>query len=525
MAQVTKTKALGEILVERKLCTDEQLAAAMTVQQQRARSGVFNRLGEILVEQGVMSADDIRSALADQNLTILVCEKCFTQFNVERFKPDRLYQCRRCRGLLVRPEHIRGLEVEDTVARGPSASDSDIETIGNNSGVRDAIATLGSYEVVGEISKGGMSAVYKARQPGLDRFVALKVLLGLDEADPEDIERFKKEARAVSRLRHPNIVGIHEVGEVDGIHFFTMDYIEGTPLDRAVVLEGLSPRDIAVVIRKLCDAVEYSHSRGVLHADIKPSNVLLDRHGDPVLIDFGIARDLMVSGEEDGLIGSPAYLAPEYLTGQSSYTIGCEVYSLGTCLYHLLSGKNPHDDVNTQAIIRRASSRTLRPLSNLATDVPASLNHITMTALKQDPARRYPTPAALAEDLRRFLEGEEILYVGPAWLKTWRRIRDRVALGVVLLISLVLVFSSGYYARRLSAERRSKNEATTSGTLLRENYARTLLQLAELQVGTGRWSEARETYATYLRQVERPSARARELGAQIRAQTKGGSDR
>lgn len=492
-------KPLGEILLERTLISAEDLERCVARQRERQRQGSFVRLGDVIVDEGLLTAEEIAKALEAQDLTILVCERCDAQFNVELYKDTMEYPCLRCRGRLRKPESLSSIGVEDTFASQEMEAFDPTE-LEDQSGVveaaarHDGIAWFGPYEIMGEISRGGMSVVYKARQPQLDRFVALKVLIGQKDASEEDLTRFQREARAISRLRHPNIVGIFEVGKIGGIEFFTMDFIEGVTLDRAVVLEGLGPEDIALIFEKICQALHFADSRGILHRDLKPKNILLDRHGEPVIIDFGIAKaddDSSVSGEHE-ILGSPAYLAPEYVTGESDYNIRCEIYSLGTSLYQLLSGRNPNDDIDTRRILENAGTRQIAPLRKVASNVPSSLASIVMTAVATDPQHRYANFAELARDLRRFLDGEEVHTVSSPLMMLWRRVRLKALLVIFGMLCIALVFSSGYYARVISSQDDSLESLKSDRNLWQSAYCKAQRRYIEELLNQNRKQEAKK---------------------------------
>ncbi|MDF1661366.1 MAG: serine/threonine-protein kinase, partial [Planctomycetota bacterium] len=380
----------------------------------------------------------------------------------------------------------------------------------------NAIAWFGDYEILGEISRGGMAIVYKARQPKLNRIVALKILLDRAEADPKDIERFRREAIAISTLRHPGIVAVFEVGEIDGVEFYTMDYVEGTTLDKAVILESLGAEEIAQVFVKVCDALHFAHSRKILHRDIKPKNILLNRREEPVIVDFGIAKkegDNELSGEFE-ILGSPAYLAPEYISGDAPYDIRAEIYATGTTLYQLLSGKNPNDDVDTKHIFTNAKAREIVPLKSIAGSVPPVLNEIVMTSLSKDPNKRYQSAREMADDLRRFLDGQEIhANYSPLVLK-WRVMRIKVILALVLIVSVILTFSSGYYTRRLSTQDMSIEELKETGIRWENQFYQAKYEQLERLIKEKRYEELKKQSATFYKTF--PGAKRSEAGLELR---------
>ena len=214
---------------------------------------------------------------------------------------------------------------------------------------------FGDYELLAEIARGGMGVVYRARQRSLDRTVALKMILAGKLANPEDLQRFRTEAEAAARLSHPNIVAIHDVGAIDGQHFFSMEFIEGISLAQRLTRGPVASRDAARYVRQIARAVEYAHRHGILHRDLKPSNIMLDADDEPHITDFGLAKrlDNQDSGQTrtGAILGTPSYMAPEQAQGKiRELGPACDIYSLGAMLYELLTGRSSPP-------FRRASTR------------------------------------------------------------------------------------------------------------------------------------------------------------------------
>jgi WD40 repeat protein/predicted Ser/Thr protein kinase len=269
------------------------------------------------------------------------------------------------------------------------------------------------YELLAKLGEGGMGVVYKARQRSLDRLVALKMLpLTGPHARPEYIKRFRAEAVAAASLQHPHIVAIHEVGIHDGQHFFAMEYVAGRSLSEIVGNRPLPARRAAGYLQTIAEAVHYAHERGILHRDLKPSNILIDDQDQPRIADFGLAKrldsdsELTLTGQ---VLGSPHYIPPEQAAGKhSGLSRRSDVYGLGAILYHLLTGRPPFVGeqmaetlqlvLNTEPV----APRLLNPL------VPRDLETICLKCLEKEPARRYSTAQAVAEELAHFLRGEPI---------------------------------------------------------------------------------------------------------------------
>jgi serine/threonine protein kinase/Tfp pilus assembly protein PilF len=287
---------------------------------------------------------------------------------------------------------------------------------------------FGDYELLDEIGRGGQGVVYRARQKSLNRTVALKVIgLGRWASTPH-LRRFRQEAEAAARLEHPQIVPIYEIGERDGSCYFSMKFVEGGQLDEVVKREPMSVRRAAELLLKIARTVHFAHERGILHRDIKPGNILVDKNGEPHLTDFGLARlieqESTVTNSFD-VLGTPSYMSPEQAAGRTKeLTAAADVYSLGAVFYQMLTGEPPFAGGTTYQTIRMVLESEPRNPRVRNSKVDVDLATICLKCLEKDPPRRYATALALAEDLERWLRHEPIqarrtnvLTRGKKWLQ------------------------------------------------------------------------------------------------------------
>jgi serine/threonine protein kinase len=271
---------------------------------------------------------------------------------------------------------------------------------------------FGDYKLLEEIGRGGQGVVYRARQKSLNRTVALKVIsLGQWSSTPH-LKRFRHEAEAAARLEHPQIVPIYEIGEREGSCYFSMQFIEGGQLDQILKRESMSPRRAAELLVKIARTVQFAHEHGILHRDIKPGNILLDRQGEPHLTDFGLARlieqESTVTNSFD-VLGTPSYMSPEQAAGHTKeLTAAADVYSLGAVFYQMLTGEPPFAGGTTYETIRMVLESEPRNPRTHNPKVDVDLATICLKCLEKDPAGRYQSAAALAADVERWLRHEPV---------------------------------------------------------------------------------------------------------------------
>jgi tetratricopeptide (TPR) repeat protein len=316
------------------------------------------------------------------------------------------------------------------------------------------------YEILGELGRGGMGVVYKARQFGLGRLVALKMILAGGHSGADDLDRFRLEAQAIARLQHANIVAVHEVGEHDGKPFFSLEFCSGGSLDRKLAGSPLPPTEAARLTELLARAMHAAHRANIIHRDLKPANVLLTEDGTPKITDFGLAKKLDDQGKTQtgAVMGTPSYMAPEQAGGHTR-TVGppADIYALGAILYECLTASPPFRGDSVMDTLLKVMNVEPVPPSRLVRRVPRDLETICLKCLMKEPAQRYSSALALAQDLERYQAGEPILArqegavrrVGRRLRRYWKTLAAAllVGLGVAAAGYLAVV---GQQARRIS---------------------------------------------------------------------------
>jgi serine/threonine-protein kinase len=343
------------------------------------------------------------------------------------------------------------------------------------------------YEILGELGRGGMGVVYKARQTALDRPTALKMLLAGAYASPEERARFRAEAVAAARLRHPNVVQVYEVGEHHGRLFLALEYVEGGSLAGRLRAGPLPPAEAARLTAVLARAMQHAHQHGVVHRDLKPANVLLSEDGTPKVADFGLARRLDVASgqtQSGAVVGTPGYMAPEQAEGKGKQVgPAADVYALGAILYELLTGRPPFQAATPLDTLLQVLERDPEPPRRLRPEVPRDLETITLKCLRKEPGRRYAGAAELADDLQRFLDGGPVRArpVGRlARLGRWCRRRPLVT-GLVLALAVSLLAGAGAVLYLLRAAGPDADIAVLRGRahLEKKEYDRAVAALSD----------------------------------------------
>jgi WD40 repeat protein len=385
---------------------------------------------------------------------------------------------------------------------------------GSDNGVSTSVPCgVPGYEILGELGRGGMGVVYKARQVGLGRLVALKMILAGGHAGTGDLNRFRTEAQAIARLQHPNIVAVHEVGEHDGKPFFSLEFCTGGSLDRKLAGSPLKPAEAARLTELLARAMQAAHQANIIHRDLKPANVLLTEDGTPKITDFGLAKKLdgepgafsSATGvtQTGAVMGTPSYMAPEQAEGKKDIGPPADIYALGAILYELLTGRPPFKAATIlDTLMQVAADEPVAP-RRLNAKVPADLETISLKCLHKDPKRRYGSAEELAEDVGRWQRGEPIRARPVGSLERvakWARRRPAVAgllLVIVVLTGVAVAVITGLYRQAVWQAGEATREAGRAHQA--ETKAQTEKAFAEKQRERAEWL----LYASRLQAAQR----------------------
>ncbi len=437
--EMADARRFGQIALAKGFVTAAQLADALRDQMKSPAA----LLGETLLARGHLTRGKFRDAVEAQGAVLYECPSCRAYSALPAAQSVAQARCPRCGQMLAL--------VMDSDERGSTSS------VGHSTTAefKAPLASLGKFQIHGEIARGSMGIVFKAHDSTLDRTVALKVLKEGD-SNVGFIRRLHREASLAAKLRHENIVTVHEVGEIEGLHYLCMDFIEGQELVDFIRKRRLPPAKWLRLIEKVARGVHYAHTQGIIHRDLKPSNILVDAKGVPFIMDFGLAKQLDDAAwltKEGTAMGTPYYMPPEQVLGRlDRIDQRSDVYSLGVIIYEIITGTPPFTGQTALEIYQKTLTEEPPRPGSLVPALDADVEAICLKAMEKEREHRYSTAEDLAFDIGRHLAGEPIMARRATPMRAAaRRLRKHgwkaASLAAAVLLTLLAVAAVGRVGR------------------------------------------------------------------------------
>ncbi|MBI5365674.1 MAG: serine/threonine protein kinase, partial [Planctomycetes bacterium] len=407
MGSETNESRFGDLIIQAGFASRSQVDECLQQKRSEESGGRPRQLGAIMVERGILTADDVQLILRAQGKKVLACERCSARFNVVGYSPEKAFRCLKCGGDLVVPAELADVAVDAAAVSEPAPAAA--VGLDNLEG-----RVLSGCKVLQKIAIGGMGSIYKGRQLSMNRDVAVKVLSDELSKDRAYVQRFILEARAAGELSHTNMIHVIDVGTFEGLYYYLMEYVEGDGLDAVLERRGQLDLDETLNIAlQTASALEHAHKHGIIHRDIKPDNLILMKDGTIKVADLGIAKKMSVGTHgltQPGMVlGTPFYMAPEQGKDSRLVDARSDLYALGASMYHMLTGKVPFDGKTCLEVVLKAIDEEPVPLRELNPSLPDGVVAMIEKLMRKKPEERYQTASDLIRDLQRIKAGVEPL--------------------------------------------------------------------------------------------------------------------
>ncbi len=391
---INESQLFGEAVISRGLATPDQVSDALREQAELAGKGTFKNLGELLIVKKILTSEQVKSLIHEQDQVIMICPVCAEKYNVlKQWKGQA--KCPSDSSLLTEIQTSASVGIAATLG---AAGDTPGSPIGMEAG---------GCRIVELIGRGSMGAVYKAKHVGLNRYVAVKLLPSISN-DPEMVKRLLFEARAIAKLEHPNIVQVYDVGFQRGYFFIVMQLLKGQTLEERLAEEKQLPVPTALeIITDVAQGLAAAHAKGIVHRDLKPANIMLTEDGKARLTDFGLAQDSENPDGREGLIvGTPYYMSPEQWLGHKADERS-DLYSLGVILYQMVAGNRPYSGETVNELMHQHLKVVAPSMKHYDSELADGLCAMVKKMIAKPPKKRYPNVPEFLEELKKVSQGED----------------------------------------------------------------------------------------------------------------------
>ncbi len=404
-------KDFAKAALDRKFAESADVQRAFKEQKKLEQEGALTTVDQVLIDLGMLNPLQVEIIQDQLQRKIVYCPGCTAKYNIYKFSSGTGVECKKCGENIEVPRSYSEIQVDlDHKTKGPGFETTPfIDKV------------IGGYKIMDELGKGSMGVVFKAKQLSLDRTVALKVLPTELTRHKEYVNRFLKEAKSVGKLQHPNIIQVYDIGETDGIYFYSMEFIEGESI-ASLLDKSKKPLDLDFCLRvmmQIAKALSHAHKFEIIHRDVRPESILINEEGIAKLADLGLVKDLGDARNSlpglDSSSGTPAYLAPEQIANVKNASPLSDIYSLGATFYRMVAGKPPFTGANVLQIMKSILDDTPAPPKELNSQIPEEVQSVILKMMARNPGERYQTAEEVETILARYIKESGRLKAQKKW--------------------------------------------------------------------------------------------------------------